>query len=91
MSQHLCSPIEVHLDFVYRIFIYSQKNLGDNPGRMAYGPMYEPTNEIVFEFFGRDLDEWKYFYHCTQEIIPRHMPEALGKYVVIKYYVDANH
>ena len=24
-------------------------------------------------------------------MIPRHMPEALGKYVVIKAYVDANH
>ena len=24
-------------------------------------------------------------------MIPRHIPEALGKYVVIKAYVDANH
>ena len=23
--------------------------------------------------------------------MPSHMPEALGKYVVIKYYVNANH
>ena len=23
--------------------------------------------------------------------MPRHITEALGKYVVIKYYVDANH
>ena len=24
-------------------------------------------------------------------MMPRHMTDALGKYVVIKYYVDANH
>ena len=58
---------------------------------MAYNPMYEPTDNNVFEFFGRDLDEWKYFYPDSQEIMPRHMSEALGKYVVIKSYVDANH
>ena len=23
--------------------------------------------------------------------MPRHIPETLGKYVVMKYYVDANH
>ena len=36
LSQHLCSPREVHLDVVYHIFIYLQNNLGKNPGRMAY-------------------------------------------------------
>ena len=58
---------------------------------MAYNPMYEPTNENAFEDFGRDLDEWNYFYPDSQEIMPRHMSEALGKYVVIKAYVDVNH
>ena len=50
LSQHLCSPIEGHLDAVYRIFIYLQKNLGKNPGRMAYDPMYEPTEENFLGF-----------------------------------------
>ena len=53
--------------------------------------MYEPTDDNVFEVVGRYLDEWKYLYHDAQEIMPRHMPEALGKCVVIKAYVDANH
>ena len=53
--------------------------------------MYEPTDENVFWFVGIYLDEWKYFYPDAQEMMPRHMPEALGKYVVIKAYVDANH
>ena len=58
---------------------------------MAYDPMYETTDENVFEVFGRYLYEWKYFYPDAQEMMPRHMPEALGKYVVIKVYVYANH
>ena len=91
LSQHLCSPREGKLDAVYRIFRYLQKNLGKNPGRMAYNPMYEPTDKNVFEVFGRDLDKWEIFYPNSQEIMPRHIPEELGKYVVIKSYVDANH
>ena len=57
LSQHLCSPSEGHLDAVYCIFRYLQRNLGKNPGRMEYNPMYEPIDENVFEVFGRDLDE----------------------------------
>ena len=53
--------------------------------------MYEPTDENLFEVFGRDLDEWKYLYPNAQEMIPRHFPEALGKYVVIKACLGANH
>ena len=58
---------------------------------MAYDPMYESTDENIFEVFGRDLDEWKHFYYDAQEMILRHMLEALGEYVVIKAYVDANY
>ena len=53
--------------------------------------MYEPIDDNVFEIVGRDLYGWKYFYPNAQEMMPRHMPEALGKYVMIKAYVDANH
>ena len=66
LSQHLCYPREGHLDAVYCISRYLQKNLGRNPGRMTYNPMYQPTYENVFEVFGRDLDEWKYFYPDDQ-------------------------
>ena len=62
LSQHLCSPREGHIDSVYHIFRYLQKNLGKKPGRMVYNPMNEPTDENLFEVVGRDLDEWKYFY-----------------------------
>ena len=53
---------------------------------MSYYPMYVPTDENVFEVFGRDLYEWKDFYPHAQEMMPKHTPEVLGKYVVIKYY-----
>ena len=65
--------------------------MGKNPGRMAYDPMYKPTDENIYEVVGRYLYEWKYFDPDDQEMMPRYMPEALGKYVVIKYDVDANH
>ena len=58
---------------------------------MAYDPMYQPTDEYLFDVVGRYLDYWKYSYPNAQEIMPRHMPEALGKYVVIKAYVDEYH
>ena len=56
LYQHLFPPREGHLDAVYRIFKYLQKNLGKKPGRMAYEPMYEPTDDNVFEVVGRYLD-----------------------------------
>ena len=90
LYQHLCYPREGQLDAVYRIFRYLQNNLGNKPGRMAYEPMYKPTYENAFEVFGTDLYEWKNFYSDAQEMMPRNMIEALGKYVVIKSYVNAN-
>ena len=53
--------------------------------------MYEPTDENIFEVVGRDLYEWKYLYPDSQEMMPRHILEAIGKYVAIKAYVDTNH
>ena len=58
---------------------------------MKYDPIYEPTDENIFQVVGRDLDEWKYFNPGDKEMIPMHVEEALGKYVLIKSYVDANH
>ena len=84
LSQHFSPPREVRRDDVYRIFSYLQKNLGKNPGRMAYDPMYEPTDDNVFEVVGRDLDEWKYLYPDSQQLMSIHMPEALDKYVLVK-------
>ena len=61
LPQHLCFPREGRLDYAYRIFRYLQKNSVNNLGRMTYEPMYELTDENVFEFVGIYLDEWTYF------------------------------
>ena len=53
--------------------------------------MYEQIYDNVFEVVGIDLDEWNNLYTNDQGNITRHMSEALGKYVVIKAYVHANH
>ena len=53
--------------------------------------MYELTDKHVFEVVRRDLDEWKYFYPNYPEMMTRNTPKALGKYVVIKAYVDSNY
>ena len=53
--------------------------------------MYEPTDDNLFEVVGRYLYEWKHFFPDDQEMMPRHMSEALGKYVAIKDYVDDKH
>ena len=89
--QHLCYPIEGHLDAVYRIFGYLQNELVRNSWSMTYKSMYEPKYDNVFEVIGRSLYECKYFYPDAQKIIPIHITEALGKYVVIKYYMENNH
>ena len=91
LSKHLYYPIEVHIDAVYHIFRYLQKNLGKNPGRIKFNPMYELTYESMFEVVGRYLDQWKEFYPDAQEMMPIHILESLGKHVLIKYYVYANH
>ena len=91
LSQHLCYLIEGNLDAVYCIFMYQHKYMVKNPGRMTHNKMYESTDDNVFDVNGKDLDDWKYFYPGAQEIIPRHMSEALFKYAVIRAYVDFNH
>ena len=56
LYQQLCSPKEGNLDAVYPIFSYLQTNLVKNLGRVVYNPMYEPTDENVFEVVRRYLD-----------------------------------
>ena len=53
LSRQLFYQREGHLDADNLIFRYLKKNLGKNPGRMTYNPMYEPEDENIFEVFGR--------------------------------------
>ena len=79
LYQDLYSPREEHLDSVYHIFEYLQKNLGKNPGITTWNPLYDLTAENVFEVDGIDLYRWKNLYLDAQEMMPGNILEALGK------------
>ena len=49
------------------IFSHLQNNLGKNPGKITYDPMYELKDKNLFYVVGKDLDEWKEFYPNAQE------------------------
>ena len=90
LSQHLCAPREGHLKAVYQVFRYLQKNLTKNPGRIAFDPLLEYDDERIFNG-PIDKNEWIDFYPDACEAMPRDMPEPLGKPVLIRVWVDANH
>ena len=48
LSQHLCTPREGHLNAVYIICRYLQKNIGKNPGRIAFNPLIEHDDQNIF-------------------------------------------
>ena len=91
LSQNWFSPKYGHIDAFYLTIGYLNKNQGDNPGRMTYNLMYEPIDQNVFGVAVIYLYKWKDLYPDAQEMIPINILEALGKYFVIRYYVDANH
>ena len=67
LSQHLCSPREGHLNYVYKVFRYLQRNLSKNPGRIVFDPDYVHTYGKVFEGSTRELEDWKDFYPDAAE------------------------
>ena len=60
--------------------------MGNNPGGVLYNPVYELTDDNVFGVSVIYLGKWEYFHPDSHEMMPRHILEYLGKYVVIKYY-----
>ena len=62
MSWHLFSPSEGHLNAVYKIFRYLQKNLSNNTGRISFDPDCVHTYDKVFEESIIELKYWKEFY-----------------------------
>ena len=90
LSQHLCAPREGHLQAVYKIFRYLQKNMDKNPGRLVFDPLLEYTDEKIFDGTPTTQD-WIDFYPDAEEAMPRNMPTPLGRAILVKAYVDANH
>ena len=62
-----------------------------NPGRVVFDPRQVVTDESIFDTVGSSMEQWQDFYPDAEELMPRNMPEPLGKSVRIRTYVDANH
>ena len=90
LSQHLCAPRKRHLNVVYLIFRYLQKNIGKNPGRIVFDPLMEHDDENIFNG-PLDKEKWVDFYPDAFEVMPMNMLEPLGNPVLIRAWVDANH
>ena len=54
-SQHFRSPCEGHLNSVYNIFKYLQKNLSKNKLRIAFYPAFVHTDYKVSKVSTREL------------------------------------
>ena len=91
LSQHLCSPLEGHLNSVYKVFRYRQNNLSNNAGKISFDPACVHTDEKVFEVITRYLEDWKDFYPDAAEAHLRKNLEPLGEPVTVWVYVGANH
>ena len=91
LSQHLCPPRGRHLNSVYKMFRYPQKNLSKNPGNIEFDTACLHTNDKIFEGSIRELEYWKDFYPAAAEAHQRKKLEPLGEPDTIWVYVDANH
>ena len=91
LSKLLFSPREGHLNAVYKIFRYLQKNISKNLGRVAFDPVFVHTDEKLFEGIKKDLEDWKNFYPDAEESHPRKKLGPLVEHVNIWLYVDVNH
>ena len=83
MSSHLALPREGHLQQVFHIFAYLKCK---HNSRIAFDPTYP---EIDYEKFKRR--NWKDFYEGAKEEIPLNAPTPLGKPMIIRAFVDADH
>ena len=80
----LAAPREGYLDQALHIFAYLKKH---HNGGIVFDPKYPVIDENDF----KHTDEWKYFYGNEKESLPPNMPTPLGKEVVIRCFVDADH
>ena len=91
LSQNLCSPSDGHLNSVYKVFRYLQKNLSKNLGRIAFDPACVQTDEKVFQGITIELEDCKEFYPDAAEVHTMKKLELLGRTVTHLFYVDTNH
>jgi hypothetical protein len=83
LASHMALPREGHLEAVFHIFGYLK---GKHGSRMVYDPTYPSIDMSVFK-----QCDWSEFYGNVKEAIPTDCPEALGKEVDLRLYVDSDH
>lgn len=82
MSSHLALPREGHLEQVYHIFGYLQRN-------PKLRLMYD-CKDLNWDCSRFKRNDWFDFYGDVKEAIPPNMPEARGLPVSISCFVDAD-
>ena len=83
MSSHLALPREGNLAQVLHILVYLKKHQNS---ALVFNPSYPDVN--IDKFTNND---WTKFYGNVKEAMPPDMPDILGKAVVMRCFVDANH
>ena len=83
MSSHLALLREGHLSQVFHIFTYLKKH---HNSALLFDPSYPDVNIDTFS-----KHYWANFYGDIKEAMLPFMPDILGKVVVMRCFVDANH
>ena len=83
LASQLALPREGHLEAVLHIFGYLKSKYNS---RLAFDPTYPEIDMNDFK-----VCDWREFYGDVKEAIPPNMPEARGKEVDLRMYVDSDH
>ena len=89
LLQYQCSPREVHLVAVYRIFWYLKCNVKKAVGLIVFDIDIPYISQGLFIAYDQQI--WKQFYLEAEESITSNAPEPKGKPVKVSLYIDANH
>ena len=91
MSQYMCNPRKGHLDALFQIFNYLDQKKKYIKGKIGFDSRQLQPYTCPIKGASTQKGDWIDFYPDAEERLPRHMPEARGKPVMIRAYVDANH
>ena len=83
LSSHMAMPREGHLEALLHVFAHIRQK---HNSRIAYDPSYPRIDQSMFKQY-----DWAEQYHGAEEPIPEDAPEALGKPVDLRLYVDSDH
>ena len=83
LSKHLAQPRDGHFNAVFHIFDYREER---HNSRIVFDPTYPIIDMSSF----KDC-EWKQYCGNATEVFPPNAPEARGKEVDIRLFVDSDH